>query len=473
MKAFYQLCILIGLVIKTHSGPVPLSSILDGRSCQFHQNYLKKLYNMKEEHTRSARSTDHSVSEMSEKLSEMQEFFGLKVTGTLDAETLEVMKKPRCGVPDVAGYNDATGSYKWTKKQLTYRIENYTSDMTQEEVDSSIGRALKVWADITPLRFSRIYSGVADIMISFPVRDHGDGSPFEGEGGFLAHAFVPSPAIGGDAHFDDDETFTFSSSKGYNLFLVAAHEFGHSLGLDHSRDPGALMYPMYSFRDVENFLLPQDDVSGIQALYGPNPDKPERPVPKPPVTPNACDDTLVLDAVTMLRGEIMFFKNAFFWRKQPLSYESEQHLIKSFWPEAPDNIDAAYESPSDDLVYLFKGQKVWALYDYDIAKGFPKTLSSIGLPPKVKKISAALYDQESGKTLFFVNDRYYSYDETTKKMDKGYPKRVEDSFPGMTGKVTAAFQYRDFTYLFSGPRMFEFSYGTLLRVLNNNYFLPC
>ncbi|KAL7846461.1 hypothetical protein SRHO_G00214410 [Serrasalmus rhombeus] len=369
MKAFYQLCILIGLVIKTHSGPIPAN--IGKEEDDLANNYLKKLYNMKEEHTRSARSTDHSVSEMSEKLKEMQGFFGLKVTGTLDAETLEVMKKPRCGVPDVAGYNDATGSYKWTKKQLTYRIENYTSDMTQEEVDSSIGRALKVWADITPLRFSRIYSGVADIMISFPVRDHGDGSPFEGEGGFLAHAFVPSPAIGGDAHFDDDETFTFSSSKGYNLFLVAAHEFGHSLGLDHSSDPGALMYPMYSFRDVENFLLPQDDVSGIQALYGPNPDKPERPVPKPPVTPNACDDTLVLDAVTMLRGEIMFFKNAFFWRKQPQSYESEQHLIKSFWPEAPDNIDAAYESPSDDLVYLFKGQKVWALYGYDIAKGFP------------------------------------------------------------------------------------------------------
>uniref|UniRef100_A0AAR2JWA4 Peptidase metallopeptidase domain-containing protein n=1 Tax=Pygocentrus nattereri TaxID=42514 RepID=A0AAR2JWA4_PYGNA len=167
MKAFYQLCILIGLVIKTHSGPVPAN--IGKEEDDLAKNYLKKLYNMKEEHTRSARSTDHSVSEMSEKLSEMQEFFGLKVTGTLDAETLEVMKKPRCGVPDVAGYNDATGSYKWTKKQLTYRYLNYTSDMTQEEVDSSIGRALKVWADITPLRFSRIYSGVADIMISFPL----------------------------------------------------------------------------------------------------------------------------------------------------------------------------------------------------------------------------------------------------------------------------------------------------------------
>lgn len=27
-------------------------------------------------------------------------------------------------------------------------------------------------------------------------------------------------------------------------------------------------------------------------------------------------------------------------------------------------------------------------------------------------------------------------------MDKGFPKPVEEVFPGMTGKVTAAFQYR-------------------------------
>ncbi|KAI4877798.1 hypothetical protein NFI96_012652 [Prochilodus magdalenae] len=468
MKAIYQLCILICLVVQARSGPIPPA--ISKEEEDLAKNYLKRLYNMK---GMSPRTFGRTVSEMSEKLSEMQEFFGLAVTGTLDAETLEVMKKPRCGVQDVAEHDAATGSYKWTKQQLTYRIENYTPDMTQNEVDTSISRAFQVWADVTPLTFIRIYSGVADIMISFAVRDHGDGSPFEGEGGFLAHAFFPSPAIGGDTHFDDDETFTFSSPSGYNLFLVAAHEFGHSLGLDHSKDRGALMHPTYSFRDTKTFLLPQDDVSKIQARYGPNPNIPEEPVPTPPVTPDACDPKLALDAVTALRGEMIFFKNAFFWRNQPFSYEPEQHLIKTFWPEAPENIDAAYESPADDLVYLIKGQKVWALSGYDIAKGYPKPLSSLGLPPKVKKITAALYDEETGKTLFFVNDRYYSYDGTTKKMDKGYPKRVDDGFPDMTGKVTAAFQYRGFTYLISGSSMFEFTDGKLLRVLNNNYFLPC
>lgn len=49
---------------------------------------------------------------------------------------------------------------------------------------------------------------------------------------------------------------------------MAAHEFGHSLGLSHSNDPGALMYPTYSYREPNTFVLPRDDVNGIQALYG-------------------------------------------------------------------------------------------------------------------------------------------------------------------------------------------------------------
>ncbi|XP_071401645.1 collagenase 3-like [Centroberyx affinis] len=174
---------------------------------------------------------------------------------------------------------------------------------------------------------------------------HGDSYPFDSPGGTLAHAFAPSPGIGGDAHFDDDEIFTFSSTQvSFVLFIVAAHEFGHSLGLSHSEDPGALMYPLYSFRNPDTFVLPQDDVNGIQSLYGPNPDEdPSVPRPAPPTTPDVCDPNMVLDAVATLRGEILFFKDSFFWRSYPQSTTPQLSRIRSFWPSAPANIDAAYD----------------------------------------------------------------------------------------------------------------------------------
>ncbi|TSM28230.1 Collagenase 3 [Bagarius yarrelli] len=263
MKTYYQLCVLAVLVLRIHSAPVTPSPLKDDED--FAKDYLKEMYNMQSGNKKDAAS---KVNEMSMKLQEMQRFFGLNVTGTLTAETLEMMKKPRCGVSDVSANNAKASKAKWPRTTLTYRIVNYTPDMSVAEVDSTMAKALQLWANVTPLKFTRLYKGVADIMISFAVREHGDGNPFDGRGRVLAHAFFPAAGLGGDAHFDDDEFFTFKSSLGYNLFIVAAHEFGHSLGLEHSNVRGALMFPTYSFSNPDTYVLPRDDVTRIQALYG-------------------------------------------------------------------------------------------------------------------------------------------------------------------------------------------------------------
>ena len=73
----------------------------------------------------------------------------------------------------------------------------------------------------------------------------------------------------------DSQLFGFKSDStgmmNTSLLYTLAHEFGHFLGLSHSRVPGALMTPLYQSLAVSQNPLSDDDTAAICATFPPGP----------------------------------------------------------------------------------------------------------------------------------------------------------------------------------------------------------
>ncbi|CAN6246160.1 unnamed protein product [Urochloa humidicola] len=237
--------------------------------------------------------TDAFDQDLEAAIATYQRNFGLNATGSLDAPTVDQMVSPRCGVADVVNgtstmapagahgrhlYAYFPGSPTWPpfRRDLKYAITATSATAIDRSTLSDVfARAFSRWAAATNLRFSETASeSDADITIGFYAGSHGDGEPFDGPLGTLAHAFSPTD---GRFHLDAAEAWVVggdvsraSSPGAVDLESVAVHEIGHLLGLGHSSVQEAIMYPTIrtGTRKVE---LEADDVQGIQSLYGSNP----------------------------------------------------------------------------------------------------------------------------------------------------------------------------------------------------------
>ena len=191
---------------------------------------------------------------------------------------------------EVVGQNRRWFQYPYgSPLTLTYSYQNILGGgltdpegqpVADQQIRNALEEAFAVWASVAPLNFVEVPDDGASISTVYSEGQYGTiriGQHYiDGFGDVKAHAYFPpfSPTIScpicGDIHFDNADRWALDGTLTYPDVLGAAvHEIGHALGLDHTDIPTAVMYPIFPRRSGPGTAaLHEDDIAGIQALYG-------------------------------------------------------------------------------------------------------------------------------------------------------------------------------------------------------------
>lgn len=134
------------------------------------------------------------------------------------------------------------------RRELTYCVTAWPRDPWNERSREAIGQAAQAWSRVGPYQLREVYCNYPhDVPIFFDRGVHGDGHDPAAWGSELAHATYPGTPHQYIHVLDEGDWWQAADTfnRGFDLFSVILHEFGHNLGLGHDDRGNSVMFPSY------------------------------------------------------------------------------------------------------------------------------------------------------------------------------------------------------------------------------------
>src|SRR5688572_16038875 len=189
-----------------------------------------------------------------------------------------------------------TMGYTWASSQVVYFVNPANSSgLSQSAALAAVQTGAEAWSSQSRANVALIYGGYTNGSaaqlnykneVFFRNTTGGAQSFWWYSGGHLVDGDIIIYEAG-------RPLFTGSEGCGGGVYVedLATHEFGHVLGLKHSSDLAATMYPTTTYCSQNFRSLDADDIAGIEALYPPTSAVPPASPSQLAVTVNSASPT--------------------------------------------------------------------------------------------------------------------------------------------------------------------------------------